>query len=183
MFVYNESENSSLAWTYLKGCVQITVVEFSKDSRYQAVQNSLKLNFWIEKKKRWLDELCQSCGTVHYHTDTCLTWITYHKGIFTGPSIAPEWVRVQVNVSVLSTARMVLVPELSHSKIPWVLAWHYNVPCKCTSSFCETMQLQTWCPTSVLVWQTEKAILERWDGNNCISLAKLNDRICSMNVA
>lgn len=51
MFVYNESENSSLAWTYLKGCVQITVVEFSKDSRYQAVQNSLTLNSWTEKKR------------------------------------------------------------------------------------------------------------------------------------
>lgn len=99
--------------------VQIITVEFSIDSSYQAVQNNFTLNFWIEKE-RWRDELCQSCGTVHYHVDTSLTELLTMKAFWC--STGPEWVTVQVNVSVLSTARMVLVPELSHSKIPQVLA-------------------------------------------------------------
>lgn len=146
MLVYSESENSSLTWIYLKGCVQISIVEFSKDRSYQTVQNSFTLNSWIEKK-RWVDELCLSCGTVHCHADTCLTWITYRESILTEHRTGPEWVTGQVNVSVLSTAGMVLAPELSHSKISRVLAWQCKCPCKCSSYVCESVQLQTWCST------------------------------------
>lgn len=44
-----------------KTCVQITIVEFSKNRSYQALQNSFTLNSWIGKKK---DGLMSCVGLV-----------------------------------------------------------------------------------------------------------------------